>query len=58
MRQVETRVALAAQSNVAVLILGETGTGKDTVARAIHKKSLHKKMPLAVIDCTALPEEY
>jgi len=58
MRQVETRVALAAQSSATVLILGETGTGKDTVARAIHRQSAHKRMPLAVIDCTALPEEY
>ncbi|MDX2107342.1 MAG: sigma 54-interacting transcriptional regulator [Candidatus Melainabacteria bacterium] len=58
MRQVETRVALAAQTNATVLILGETGTGKDTVARSIHRQSVHKKMPLAVIDCTALPEEY
>lgn len=58
MRQVETRVALAAQSNATVLILGEIGTGKDTVARAIHRQSVHKSIPLAVIDCTALPEEY
>lgn len=58
MRQVETRVALAGQSDASVLILGETGTGKDTVARAIHRHSAHKNMPLAVIDCTALPQEY
>jgi DNA-binding NtrC family response regulator len=38
------------------LITGETGTGKEVVARAIHGKSPHKDMPLVVCDCASVPE--
>jgi two-component system NtrC family response regulator len=41
-----------------VLVQGETGTGKDAVARTIHRHSQHKHEPLTVVDCTAVPEDY
>lgn len=58
MRSVEKLIGMAAVSEATVLITGETGTGKDTVARAIHEHSKHNGEPLTVIDCTAVPEDY
>jgi two-component system response regulator AtoC len=43
-------------SEVSVLVLGESGTGKTLVARAIHDLSLRKEKPFIVIDCGAIPE--
>lgn len=43
-------------TDAAVLILGETGVGKDIVARKIHKKSLRANKPFLKMDCTAIPE--
>jgi len=45
-----------AQSRSTVLILGETGTGKELVARAIHDRSQQREMPLIKVNCAALPE--
>ena len=41
--------------NATVLLLGETGTGKGVVARAIHSKSTRKNKPLITVNCTTLP---
>ena len=38
-----------------VIILGETGTGKELVARAIHDRSAERHMPLIKVNCAALP---
>jgi two-component system, NtrC family, response regulator len=43
-------------SNIPVLILGDSGTGKEMVASAIHQKSLRKKGPFIPINCGAIPE--
>jgi DNA-binding NtrC family response regulator len=56
----EFRAALAvaaksARNRLPVLIVGEAGTGKETVARAIHAASLRAKGPLLTIDCKAIP---
>ncbi len=50
------KVAMAAQSEANVLITGETGTGKELIARAIHANSLRHNHRFVVVDCAALPE--
>ncbi len=47
---------LVAQSRSTVLLTGETGTGKELVARAIHDWSAQREMPLVKVNCAALPE--
>jgi transcriptional regulator with GAF, ATPase, and Fis domain len=50
-----SKVEQVADSDTTVLVLGETGTGKELVARAIHNRSLRKKHPLVKVNCAALP---
>jgi DNA-binding NtrC family response regulator len=45
-----------AKSNLSVIIIGESGSGKDLVARAIHQASLRSEAPYIPIDCGAIPE--
>ena len=56
MRQVMDLVARAARTTATVLITGETGTGKEIVARAIHHYSLRAAKPWVDFNCAALPE--
>jgi PAS domain S-box-containing protein len=55
MRSVLGKVAQVAQTDSTVLILGETGTGKELVARAVHNASKRKDRPLIKLNCSALP---
>ncbi|WP_039836077.1 nitric oxide reductase transcriptional regulator NorR [Vibrio rumoiensis] len=49
-------IKMVAQSNYAVLISGETGTGKELVAHQIHAQSLRSDKPMVYVNCAALPE--
>jgi formate hydrogenlyase transcriptional activator len=49
------RAEQVAPANTTVLILGETGTGKELVAAAIHSMSSRKRRPLITVNCAALP---
>lgn len=57
LRHVMERVELVAQSDVPVLILGETGTGKEVVSRAIHTRSKRADGPFIRVNCGAIPPE-
>jgi formate hydrogenlyase transcriptional activator len=53
--EVIERVKLVASTDSSVLILGETGTGKELVARAVHSNSERRNRPLVKVNCAALP---
>ncbi len=54
-RRVLDQAKTVARSDATVLILGETGTGKDVIARAIHAMSLRKNGPFIKLNCAAIP---
>ncbi len=56
MRQLAERVAVAATSDAAVLIAGESGVGKKLVARTLHAASPRRGGPLLVVPCASLPD--
>ncbi|MEX2660818.1 MAG: sigma-54 dependent transcriptional regulator [Vicinamibacterales bacterium] len=56
MQEVIETAKIVAQSKSTVLITGETGTGKEMVARAIHFHSAQRDMPLIKVNCAAIPE--
>ncbi|MDA0738718.1 MAG: sigma-54 factor interaction domain-containing protein [Nitrospirae bacterium] len=55
-RSVTEMAQKAAASDATVLVLGETGTGKELLARCMHRWSSRHEEPFAVINCAALPE--
>jgi formate hydrogenlyase transcriptional activator len=55
LREVLQQVAIVAPMDSSVVILGETGTGKELVARAIHELSSRSKKPFVKINCAAIP---
>jgi two-component system, NtrC family, response regulator GlrR len=56
MRELFARLSRVADSDAPVLVEGETGTGKELVARAIHDRSSRASKPFVIIDCASLPE--
>src|ERR1044071_9863667 len=57
MQKVAELVDRVASTSSNVLVLGESGTGKDAIARLIHDRSPRRDRPFVKIDCAALPEE-
>lgn len=56
MQEIFELLPIAARTDASVLITGETGTGKDLVAEAIHKSSARSRYPFIKVNCGALPE--
>jgi transcriptional regulator with GAF, ATPase, and Fis domain len=56
MREVFRRIDKVASTDISVLISGETGTGKEVVAREIHRRSQRQAGPFVAVNCGAIPE--
>src|SRR5690606_16646595 len=56
-KSVQQYVDLIGPTDMSVLIMGETGTGKEFVSNSIHNKSERASKPFIAIDCGALPKE-
>jgi DNA-binding NtrC family response regulator len=56
-RELAQQVERVAASNFNVLLVGETGTGKELVSQAIHRSSSRRKGPFVPVDCGALPDQ-
>jgi len=57
LRAVLDQVRMVAPTNATVLIEGETGTGKELIARAIHMHSARRHRPFVIVNCAAIPTE-
>ncbi len=57
MQKIKSQIRAIAHSNSEILIVGETGVGKELVARAIHSLSTNKANPFIAINCAALPQD-
>lgn len=57
MRQVFKKIGMATATEATILILGETGTGKELVAKALHQNSLRAQGPFVAVNCAAIPAD-
>ncbi len=56
-KELQEHIKMAAAQDVSVMITGETGTGKEMVARALHRMSPRREGPFVAVNCAALPSE-
>jgi transcriptional regulator with GAF, ATPase, and Fis domain len=56
-KHIQRQVQVVAPTDASVLLLGETGTGKELIARAIHEQSLRRQRPLIKVNCASVPRE-
>ena len=56
-RETLDHVSQAAQTDCTVLLIGETGTGKEVLARAVHEQSARADLPLIKVNCAAIPKD-
>jgi two-component system response regulator AtoC len=57
MREIQAVVEQAARADVTVLVCGETGVGKELIARAVHVRSPRRRAPFVKVNCAAMPRE-
>ncbi len=57
LRQIVSQIDLVAPTDASVLILGDTGTGKELVAHEIHRRSRRKDKPLVRVNCASIPKD-
>jgi DNA-binding NtrC family response regulator len=56
-RQIIKQIEMVAPTDATVLVLGETGTGKELIARELHRRSQRKDKPLVRVNCACIPKE-
>jgi len=56
-RQIIRQIEMVAPTDATVLVLGETGTGKELIARELHRRSRRKDKPLVRVNCACIPKE-
>ena len=57
LRQIITQIEMVAPTDASVLILGETGTGKELIAQELHRRSRRKERPLVRVNCACIPKD-
>jgi DNA-binding NtrC family response regulator len=57
LRQIIKQIEMVAPTEATVLILGETGTGKELIARELHRRSRRKDKPLVPVNCSCIPKD-